>query len=135
MAVVLGAIVGVGALIVYDNVNSYSDYSDYDDYSDYSDAEERKKRRIRTMKDDVLGDVNTLSNYKTDSINPELVSNDLKNQTALRVSVSAMDEDVKQKNSDETNKKIVDETDELRKELNEIEGLIGKIDKMEKESD
>ena len=132
MALVIGGVF-VGALIVYDNLSSHSDYSDYDDYSDYSDYEERRKRKIRSMKDDARVDAKELSNYKDNSINPELSNNTLISQSAMRVSVPSMDSDVKGRINAETAEVSDDETAELRAELDEIEKLMRKINNIKKE--
>lgn len=132
MALVIGGVF-VGALIVYDNLSSHSDYSDYDDYGDYSDYEEQRKRKIRSMKDDAKSDARELSNYKDNSINPELTNSDLISQSAMRVSVPSMDSDVKGRINTEIADASDNETAELRAELDEIEKLIKKIEKIKGE--
>ncbi len=131
MALVLGGAF-IGALIVYDNLASHSDYSDYSDYSNYGDAEERRQRRIASLKSDIESAAVELATYKRTTVNPELSSQKLKEQTAMRVSTSSMDSDVKgsmkRKQTDESSK----ETQELRKELEQINELLNKIDEIQR---
>ena len=73
-----------------------------------------------------------LATYKRTTVNPELSSQKLKEQTAMRVSTSSMDSDVKgsmkRKQTDESSK----ETQELRKELEQINELLNKIDEIQR---
>lgn len=130
MALVLGGVF-VGALIVYDNVSSHGDY---DDYSDYSDYDEQIKRKIESMKDDTREETRALSNYKENSINPELSNITLIEESAMRVSVSSMDSDVKGRINTENSTAYDDEAAKLRSELAEIEKLMQKINKIKKEN-
>ena len=63
--------IGGGAAVIgianYDVYSDYSDHHDYSNYSDYSDAAERKKRRVATMKQEIEGSVEELSDYKRTS--------------------------------------------------------------------
>ena len=132
MALVMGGLF-VGALIVYDNLSSYGDYSDYDNYSDYSDYEEQRKRKIKSLKEDERSRAVELSNYKENSINPELSNRTLINQSAMRVSAVSMNNDVKKRIETESIDLSNDETAELRAELEEIEKLMQKINEIKKE--
>lgn len=131
MALVLGGAF-IGALIVYDNLASHSDYSDYSDYSNYGDAEERRQRGIASLKSDIESAAVELATYKRTTVTPELSSQKLKERTAMRVSKSSMDSDVKgsmkRKRTEESSK----ETQELRTELEQINELLNKIDEIQK---
>jgi len=131
MALVLGGAF-IGALIVYDNLASHDDYGDYSDYSNYGDAEERRQRRITSLKSDIENAAEELAGYKRTTVNPELSSQKLKEQTAMRVSRSSMDSDVKgsikQRIADESSV----ETQELKKELSQIDELLKKIDEIQR---
>lgn len=132
MAVVLaigGAI--IGGLILVDD--SHSDYSDYDDdYEDYNDAEERKRRRIGALKEDAELAAGDLSSYKRDTVNPELVSDRLKAQTAMDVSASEMDKDAGRKIQTQIDAQVEEKAGRLKQELKDIDRLLLKIEEIEK---
>lgn len=126
-----GAIGGItiGALL-YDD---HSDYSNYSDYDNYSDAAERKKRRIEALKGETRSAAQSVSEYKQSDINPKLSSQELKQEPAMRVSVSAMDTDVQSKIRKEMERQIAQETGDEARELEAIEALLQRIGEIQRE--
>ncbi len=126
----------IGGLIVDTLTDDYfhSDYSDYSDYDDYDDAETRRLKRIETLKRDTEFAAQNFSEYKKYTVNPELESSSLKAETAMNVSAAAMDKDVKKKLQKQIDDQLLKKTGVLRQELEEIDSLLLKIDKIEKEN-
>lgn len=135
MAVVLavgGAI--IGGLIVYDNLSDSYSYSDYGDYDNYDDAEVRRLKRIETLKRDTEAAAQELSDYKRYTVNSELDNSSLKNETAMNVSYTAMDKDVKSKMQRQIDDQMQKKTGTLKRELEEIDKLLLKIDEIERKN-
>ncbi len=135
MAVIFWAVGGVVAsAILHDDHSAHSDYNNYGDHSDYSDAAERKRRRLETMKSEAKSQVQELSGYKSNIVNHELSSQTLKQQTAMRVSESEMDGDVKAKINRQIEHDQTVETSELKNELEVVDDLLSKISSIEREN-
>ncbi len=130
MAVVLGAVVAVGGLAL--THGDYSDYGNYGDYSDYSDAEAKKEMRINNLKEETESAACMLSEYKANSVNPELSSQLLKEQSAMKVSETEMDQDVKASIEKKIDEETLQDTQTLQEELQKIDELLGKIGKIER---
>lgn len=133
MALVLGGAVaiGIGGLVVYDNLADYSDCGDYSDYGDYSDAQVRRARRAAQLKKDIEKAALELSEYKTHTLNPELSSQYLKEKAAMEVSGAAMDKEAREKIEKQKDNELKAETRELREDLERIEELLRKIKEIE----
>lgn len=123
----------VGGLIVYDNLSD-SSYSDYSTYDDYDDAEVRRIKRIETLKRDIELEMETYSDYKRYTVNPELESDSLKRETAMKVSFVALDKDAKGKIQKQIDAQVETKARTLQQELKEVDELLLKIDKIEREN-
>lgn len=134
MAVVFGVAVGAVGTVVVGTIahDDYSAYSEYGDYDNYSDAAERRRRRIASYKSDAEAAASELSDYKKYTVNPKLNSQALKERKAMQVSESSMDSDAKNKINCEIELEIAGETDDLKKELNQIDALLEKISQIER---
>lgn len=132
MAVVFGAVVIVGGLAVAHG--DYSDYENYGDYSDYDDEDEEieRLRRIESLREETEKAANTLSEYKSGTVNPKLSSQALKETSAMEVSEDAMDKDVRSSLEKEKDHELLRDTEELQKEMQQIDNLLEKIEKIER---
>lgn len=130
MAVVLGAVVAVGGLAIAHG--DYSDYGDYGDYSDYSDAEARREKRIESLEEDAGRAEGILCEYKEKSVNPQLSSQELKDEDAMEVSAKAMDKDARESINRKEKEERLRETKDLGKELRQIDELLRKIEEIER---
>lgn len=137
MAVILaiGGGAFIGGLLLSDTSDSYSYYSDYSDYDDYDDIEVRRLKRLEVLKSDVESAVGELEDYKEDTVNPELESDKLKAETAMKVSAAAMDKDVNRKIQNQIDAQMQKKAGGLQQELKEINNLLKKIDKIERENE
>lgn len=123
----------VGGLIVYDNSSDIL-YSDYSTYDDYDDAEVRRMKRIETLKRDIELEAENYSDYKRYTVNPELESDSLKRETAMNVSFAAMDKDARGKIQRQIDAQVETKAGMLQRELQEVDDLLSKIDKIEREN-
>lgn len=132
MAVVFGAVVIVGGLAVAHG--DYSDYENYEDYSDYDDEDEEieRLRRIESLREETEKAANTLSEYKSGTVNPKLSRQALKETSAMEVSEDAMDKDVRSSLEKEKDNELLQDTEELQKEMQQIDNLLEKIEKIER---
>lgn len=135
MAVILWAVGGavVGA-IAHDDHSAHSDYDNYGNYSNYSDYAERQKRRLASLKSDAESSAQELSRYKRDTVNDQLSSQTLKEQTAMRVSPDSMNSDVHQKISRQIEFNQTVETSDIQRELDTVNELIARIDEVQREN-
>ncbi len=124
----------IGGLIVYDNLSDSYSYSDYSDYDNYDDAEVRRLKRIETLKRDTELATQELSDYKRYTVNSELDNNSLKAETAMNVSYVAMDRDFKSKIQKQIDSQIQEKAGTLKRELEEIDKLLIKIDEIERKN-
>lgn len=128
MAVIFWAVGGaVVAAATHGDHSAYGDYDNYGNYGDYSDAAERRRKRREGMKPEIESSANELSTYKRSIVNPQLSSQSLKAEKAMTVDVDAMDLDAKSKINSKINIEELSQTGDLRKELDEIDGLLAKI--------
>ena len=130
MAVVLGAVVAVGGLAL--THGDYSDYVNYGDYSDYSGEDAEKFLRVESLQEEAEKAANIRSEYKSKSVDPELNSQSLKNASAMKVSETAMDKDVKSSIERKRDSEILRDTKALQMEMQQIDELLGKIEKIER---
>lgn len=130
MAVVLGAIVAIGGAAIAHG--DYSDYS-YGDYSDYNDAAAKREMRINSLKEEIESAAQVLFTYKSENVNPELSSPSLKNAKAMKVSETAMDKDVKSSIEKKIDDEVLQDTETLQIEIQQIDELLEKIEKIERE--
>ena len=130
MAVVLGAVVAVGGLAL--THGDYSDYVNYGDYSDYSGEDAEKFLRVESLQEEAEKAANILSEYKSKSVDPEPNSQSLKNASAMKVSETAMDKDVKSSIERKRDSEILRDTKALQMEMQQIDELLGKIEKIER---
>ena len=121
MAVVLGAIVAVGGIAIA-----------HGDYSDYSDAEVRKEMRINSLEEEVENAERILCEYKSESVNPQLSSQELKDEDAMEVSAKAMDKDVRESIDRKIKDQVLQKTSDLQRELQQIDELLNKIEEIER---
>lgn len=135
MAVIFWAVGGVVAsAILHEDHSAHSDYDNYGDHVDYSDAAERKRKRLEAMKSEAESQVQELSGYKSSIVNPELSSQTLKQQTAMRVNEPEMDVDAKGKIKRRIEHDQTIETSELKNELEVVDDLLSKISRIEREN-
>ncbi len=127
-AVVGGAVV-IGLCSDSDH-SDYSDYSNYDNYSNYSDAAERRERRLRAKQEETESARQKVNEYKSDSVNPCLTLKSLIMEPGESVEVPSVQRNGNEKITDEERKKIDAETADMKKEVNEIDQVISKIDKL-----
>lgn len=134
MAVIFWAVGGVVAsAVLHDDHSAHSDYDNYDNYSNYSDAAERQRKRLAAMKSDTESAARELSDYKYSIVNPELSSQNLKQQRAMSVKESAMDGDAKAKINRRIEYDEAVEISSLKTELELVDDILGKISAIEKE--
>ena len=135
MAVIFWAVGGVVAsAVLHDDHSAYGDYDDYDNYSNYSDYAERQRRRLETLRADTESAARELSSYKSYTVNPELSSQSLKSQSAMRVSEPEIDTDAKGKIQRKIEHDEDSETSSLKSELSLIDDVLGKISRLEREN-
>lgn len=129
-----GAVVGIATTPASGDSN-YSDYSNYDNYSNYSDAAERRQRRIDDKKNEIKSQKNDVNSYKTKSVNSYLASSILKEKSGVSVNVSEVKKDGDKKINDEIKDNSYRDSNELRREIYDINSVINKIDKILKEGE
>jgi formyltetrahydrofolate synthetase len=142
MAVIF-AVVGGGAVVGIattptpgdSNYHDYSDYSDYDNYSNYSDAAERRQRRIENKKREIDSQKVIINSYKTDSVNSYLQSSKLKQMSGVDVSLTEVKNDGDKKIDDQVRINSDRETADLKVEIEKIDTVMDKIEKILKEGD
>ena len=139
MAVIgaIGGVIGVGLFgaVVYDNYGDYGNYSDYDNYSDYSDAAERQRRRREAKDQESEGPKLEINAYKANSVNEYLESEALKRESGVNVSVK----EVKKDGDAVINRAVMSDSEResagLKAEIEEIDKVLTKIDKILKEGE
>ena len=135
MAVLFWATAGVVVSAVFhDDHSAHSDYDNYGNYSNYSDYAERQRKRLASLQSDTESAAQELSGYKRSNVNPELSSQTLKAQSAMRISVSEMDTDAMAKINRRIELDEVSETSSLKSELELIDDVLGKISRIEREN-
>ena len=135
MAVIFWAVGGVVAsAVLHDDHSAYGDYGDYGDWSEYSDYAERQRRRLASLQSDTESAARELSTYKHYTVNPELSSQSLKNQSAMRVSGTEIDTDAKAKINRSIEHDEDSEASSLKSELSLIDDVLGKISRLEREN-
>lgn len=127
-----GAVIATAAM--HEDHSAHSDYDNYGDYDNYSDVAERRRKRREGMKPDIESSARELSGYKRGTVNPQLNSQYLKEAKAMRVDVGAMDSDVQSRINTQINIEQLSQTEDLRKELEEIDGLLAKIERIEQDN-
>ena len=134
---VIGAVIGAGVLgaVIYDNYSDYSDYSDYDNYSNYSDAAERSPRRREAKNQEIDGQKLEINAYKANSVNEYLSSETLKRQSGVTVSVKEVKEDGDAVISGAVQRDSERGSAGVNAELDEIDKVLTKIDKILKEGE
>ena len=132
MAVIFWAVGGViAAAASHGDHSAHSDYDNYGNYSNYSDAAERQRKRREGMKPDIESSARELSTYKRGVVNPQLTKQYLKEAKAMTVDADVMDSDVRTKINTQINIEELSQTEDLRRELEEIDGLLAKISSIE----
>ena len=132
MAVIGWAIGGIiVASIAYDD---YSDYSDYDNYSNYSDAAERRRRRIEAKENEIHSQVNITNTYKIENVNDYLKTKSLKEQSGVDVALNQVNSDALDKINSSIDNEIKEDTKQLSYEVEKINIVIEKIDKILEEN-
>lgn len=131
---VIGAVIGIGIIgvVVYDD---HSDYSDYDNYSDYSDAAERRKRRVEAKNKEVNDQKYDINTYKTNSVNGYLKDYSLKQQSGVSVNVSAVKKDGDSQIEETIKSNLEHDSAGLEAEIEAIDNVMSKIDKILKEGE
>lgn len=132
MAVIFWAVGGVVATAVMHE--DHSAHNAYGDYDNYSDAAERRRKRREGMKPEIESSAHELAGYKRGSVNPQLNSQYLKEAKAMKVDVDAMDSDVKSKINTQIDIEQLSQTEDLKRELDEIDRLLAKISRIEQEN-
>jgi formyltetrahydrofolate synthetase len=129
-----GAVVGIATTPAEDsNYSDYSDYSNYGNYSNYSDAAERRQRRIENKKREIDSQKTTVNSYKTDSVNSYLQSSKLKQESGVDVSLSEVKKDGDKKIDNQLGSDLERDTADIEKEIEKIDAVMGKIEKILKE--
>ncbi len=135
MAVLFWAVGGVVAsAVLHDDHSDYDNYDNYDNYSNYSDYAERKRRRIASLKSETESAASELSGYKRNTVNPQLNSQTLKNQSAMSVSEQEMNDDATSKINKQIEIDEISETSNLEKELKTINSILEKISDIERKN-
>ena len=134
---VIGAVSGAGVLgaVIYDNYGNYGNYSDYDNYSNYSDAAERSRRRREAKNQEIDGQKLEINAYKANSVNEYLSSETLKRQSGVTVSVKEVKEDGDAVISGAVQRDSERGSAGVNAELDEIDKVLTKIDKILKEGE
>ncbi|WP_251496723.1 hypothetical protein [Otoolea muris] len=134
---VIGAVIGAGVLgaVIYDNYGNYGNYSDYDNYSNYSDAAERSRRRREAKNQEIDGQKLEINAYKANSVNEYLSSETLKRQSGVTVSVKEVKEDGDAVISGAVQRDSERGSAGVNAELDEIDKVLTKIDKILKEGE
>lgn len=136
MAVVGLALGGIAiGAVVYDNHSDHSDYSDYDNYSNYSDAAERRQRRIDAKKSAIRIQKDDINTYKTNNVNDYLQSSALKKQSGVEVSVAEVKKDGDSKIEDVITMNSERESAGVVAEIDDINEVLGKINKILEEGE
>ena len=118
----------------YHDYHDYHDYDNYGNYSDYSDYAERQRRKLVSLRSDTESAARELSSYKRFTVNHELSSQNLKDSYAMRVSESAMNDDVQNRIRGQIEQDESRETSQLTRELAAIDELLSKISSLERVS-
>ena len=141
MAVIF-AVVGGGAVVgiassggSYDDYSNYSNYSNYDNYSNYSDAAERRRRRREEKTREIDNKKYEINSYKTSNVNEHLQTNSLKKQSGVDVSLSSIQKDGDSKIQKVEKLSINKESSQVQLEIDEINKVINKIDKILQEGE
>ena len=133
MAIIF-AVVGGGAVVgiaTTDTSHSdYSEYDNYDDYSNYSDAAERQRRRKEERERELKDLKCEINQYKSDTVNPHLTSSTLKGYTGVTVNVNEVEKDGNDTINTFERRKIDAESSELKAEVESIDNLLNKLDKV-----
>lgn len=129
---VVGAVIGVGILgaILHDD---HSDYSAYSDYSNYSDAAERRRRRQEAKEREISEQKQEINTYKTNNVNDYLQSVALKRESGVSVNVSEVKKDGDSKIDNDIKRNADRETAGLKTDIQQINQVLEKIDKILKE--
>lgn len=133
---VIGAVVGGAVLgaIVYDNHSDHSDYSNYNNYSNYSDAAERKKRRMDDKQKNINAQRTEINTYKIDNVNEYLKTQALKVKPGVDVSLPEVKKDGDSKISEAANSDAERDSADLTADIENIDRVIKKIDKILEEN-
>ena len=128
---VIGAVIGAGVLgaVIYDN------YGNYGNYSNYSDAAERSRRRREAKNQEIDGQKLEINAYKANSVNEYLSSETLKRQSGVTVSVKEVKEDGDAVISGAVQRDSERGSAGVNAELDEIDKVLTKIDKILKEGE
>ncbi len=94
-------------------------------------AEREKAMRLSTLKSDTESAARELSNYKSSTVNPQLSSQTLKAQNAMRVSEAEMTNDVNSRINRQIEHDEVCDTSALKNELALVDDLLRKISQIE----
>lgn len=129
------AIIGIGVLggAIYgiataDPYSEHSDYSNYGNYSNYSDAAERRRCRMEEKEAEIRLAVQDVNQYKINHVNAHLKDRSLIAEPGETVSLNAVEQDGKAKIDLEEKKKIVEDTSDIQREVDEIDAVIAAID-------
>lgn len=101
--------------------------NEYRSYSSYSDVAERKKRLQEEKRREIINAQCDINEYKYQSINKYLQSQNLIEQTGIDVSLESVKYDGDAKINNEETFALKKECCELQEEVNEINVLISKI--------
>ena len=137
MAVIF-AVVGGGAVLgiaTSPDYGDYGDHSDHIDYSNYSDEAERRQRRIEDKKREINSKKSNVNTYKTQSVNSYLQSSTLREESGVTVNLAEVRRDGDKKISDKLNTDFNSDATSLKHEIEEIDAVINKIDKILKEGE
>ena len=137
MAVIF-AVVGGGAVLgiaTSPDYGDYGDHSDHSDYSNYSDEAERRQRRIEDKKREINSKKSNVNTYKTQSVNSYLQSSTLREESGVTVNLVEVRRDGDKKISDKLNTDFNSDATSLKYEIEEIDAVINKIDKILKEGE
>lgn len=137
MAVIF-AVVGGGAVLgiaTSPDYGDYGDHSDHSDYSNYSDEAERRQRRIEDKKRESNSKKSNVNTYKTQSVNSYLQSSTLREESGVTVNLAEVRRDGDKKISDKLNTDFNSDAASLKHEIEEIDAVINKIDKILKEEE
>lgn len=131
MAIIF-AVVGGGVVVIAtaDPYSDHSDYSNYDNYSNYSDAAERRSRRLAEKAKEVDAQKFEVNSYKTETVNEYLQDESLKREPGVTVSIDAVISDGEVKIQREEIGSIENICSREEREIQEIDDVIKKINKI-----
>ncbi|MDO4339109.1 MAG: hypothetical protein Q4C91_13665 [Eubacteriales bacterium] len=129
---VIGAVIGIGVvgIAAYDNHSDYSDYNNYSNYSNYSDAAERTRRRRERKEKEIETQKQNINTYKTESVNDYLKSISLRRQSGVDVNVLEVKKDGNTKLEEKVKLDARMESTALVSEIDELDQVIKKIDRI-----